>query len=69
MKQTAPGTITDHYTVTMRSDGTICVVTCKYCLRQFDAVDCAGRRNWFGPMTHPGKHVNEVLRRKKAEAR
>lgn len=64
MTQTAPPTISDHYKVTMRSDDTICVITCKYCLRQFKAVDNAGRRNWIGPMTHTMKHVNAVLRRK-----
>jgi hypothetical protein len=64
MKQTAPEAILDHYKVTMRSDDTICVITCKYCLRQFDPVDAGGRRNWIGPMTHTMKHVNEVLRRR-----
>jgi hypothetical protein len=66
MKQTAPETITDHYKVTMRSDGTICVITCRYCLRQFKAVDNGGRRNWIGAMTHTMRHVNEVLRRRAA---
>jgi hypothetical protein len=67
MTQTAPATISDHYKIVMRSDDTICFVMCKYCLRQFDAVDSAGRRNWIGAMTHTMKHVNEVMRRRKRE--
>ena len=63
MTQNPPQAITDHYKVTMHSDDTICVVSCKYCLRQFRPVDRAGRRNWIGPMTHTMKHVNEVMRK------
>lgn len=63
-RQTVPQTIADHYKVTMRSDDTICVITCKYCLRQFRAIDSGGRRNWIGAMTHTMKHVNETLRRR-----
>ena len=64
MTQTTPTTIGHHYKVTMHSDDTICVLTCKYCLRQFRPVDSAGRRNWIGAMTHTMKHVNEALRRR-----
>jgi len=58
---TPPSAISDHYKVTMHSDDTICVLTCRYCLRQFKPVDRAGRRNWLGALTHTMKHVNQVL--------
>lgn len=59
----APTAIADHYKVSMHSDDTVCVVTCKYCLRQFHPYDRSGRLNWLGAMTHTMKHVNETLRK------
>lgn len=63
-QEQVPSFISDHYKVTMHSDGTVCVLSCKYCLRQFKPIDRSGRRNWFGAMSHTTRHVNDVLRKR-----
>jgi hypothetical protein len=63
-----PPFVTDHYKVTMHSDGRVCVLICKYCLTQVRPVDSGGRRNWLGAHSHTHKHVNAVLRRRKEQS-
>lgn len=65
-QESVPSFVSDHYKVTMRSDDTVCVLSCRYCLHQITPVDAAGRRNWLGAHSHTHKHVNEALRRKAA---
>lgn len=62
-QENVPAFVSDHYKVTMHSDDTVAVLTCRYCIKQIRPVDAGGRRNWLGAHSHTHRHVNDVHRR------